>query len=120
MLLVESYVKYRAALRASLRAEYGLSFREVGPVECADLVAWLPAGSALWRAVGGHLAITETDHLLRALDYRLQILAWMQTEDAKKRRNQPKPPAPIPYSGEADLVNAHAERQAAARRRRAT
>lgn len=118
MLLVESHLKYRAALRASLRAEYGVGIGDLGVIETCDLVAWLPPGSALWRATGGPMSVGFSDHTLRVIDYRLQVLAWMQTEDAKKRRNQPKPPEPLPYASEARGVEAHAERQAAARRRR--
>ena len=120
MLLVESYLKYRAALRASLRAEYGVALGALGVIETCDLVAWLPPGSALWRATGGPMSIGFSDHTLRMIDYRLQILAWMQTEDATKNRNKPKLPEAVPYANEAHDTEVHAERQAAARRRRAS
>ena len=84
----------------------------------ADLVASLPPGSALWRSTGGAMSLAVGDELLRWLDYRLQVLAWLQTEDAQKKRNQPKQPERIPYAGEAKAEEAFAERQSAARRRR--
>lgn len=117
-MLVEVIALYEPALNASFRAEYGFRASDVAPLEAADLAAWLPAGCALWRAVGGPLALSGVEQGMRLLDYRLQVLAWMQTEDAKHRRNQPKPPKPTPYSGEAEASEAFANRQAAARRRR--
>lgn len=117
-MLVECVALYEHALVASFRAEYGMRWTDVDPLEAAELTAWLPAGCALWRAVGGPLALSSVEQGLRLLDYRLQVLAWMQTEDAKHRRNQPKPPQPTPYAGEAKADEAFANRQAAARRRR--
>lgn len=117
-MLVECIALYGPALNASFRSEYGFPVSEVDPMEAAELAAWLPAGCALWRAVGGPLALSGVEQGIRLLDYRLQVLAWMQTEDAKHRRNQPKPPQPTPYAGEAKADEAFANRQAAARRRR--
>lgn len=108
-------------MRASVRAEYGVAeIRTLRVFELAELIEWLPDGCALWRSSGGPRSITNEAHLLRMLDYRLQVLAWQQTEDAKHKRNQPKPPQPIPFAGEKAVEEAHAQRQAAARRRRAT
>lgn len=102
----------------SVRAEYGVDVRSVGLMELADMVAWLPAGCAFWRSVGGPLSLTVSEESFRWVEYRLQVLAWLQSADAEKKRNHPKPPERIPYSGEAKSEEAHAERQASARRRR--
>lgn len=86
--------------------------------ELADLVVSLPYGCALWRSTGGPMSLTIGEELSRWTGYRLEILAWLQTDDAKKKRNQPKPPERIPYTGEARAEESHANRQANARRKR--
>ena len=87
-------------------------------LETAELLTWLPAGSALWRAFGGDLAISEEAHQLRVIEYRLRVLAWQQTKDGRNGTNKPKPPEQIPTAGKRSESIAHAERQAAAHRRR--
>lgn len=114
MLLVESYLHHRSALRASLRAEYRISLGDLPVLETADLAAWLPAGSALWRAVGGPQALSESDHLLRIIDYRLQVLAWQQTKDGQHNRNRPVPPKDPPYASEVSAAGARQSRKAQA------
>lgn len=89
-----------------------------GMLETAELLTWLPAGAALWRSIGGDLAISEEAHQLRFIEYRLRVLAWQQTKDGKDGRNRPKPPKQIPLAGDRSDAVAHAERQAAAHRRR--
>jgi hypothetical protein len=86
-------VEHEGPLRASLRSEYGMNLRDPGVtlLDLADLVANLPAGCALYRAIGGPMAWTEEVHLLAAAEFRLRVLAWMKTEDGPKGRNQPKP-----------------------------
>jgi hypothetical protein len=84
----------------------------------ADFVGWLPPGCALWRSTGGPLAWSDDVRLLHEVEYRLRVLAWQQTKDAKSGRNQPKPPEEPKFTGEARTEQAHAERQAAARRKR--
>lgn len=118
MLLAEAHREHQWALRASLRAEYGIALRELGMLETAELLMWLPPGCALWRAFGGDLALNEEAHQLRLIEYRLRVLAWLQTKDAKSGRNRPEPPKPIPTAGKRDEGLVHAERQAAAYRRR--
>ena len=88
--------------------------------DLADLVAWLPAGSALWMAVGGPAALTAEAHELRAIEFRLRELGWMKSKDAQSGRNRPKPPDPVPFAHERraeDVVmsrksEAHLRRQA--------
>lgn len=119
LILSEGYSRHESALRASLRAEYQIrDIRRESVVDLADLVAWLPAGCAFWRSVGGPLSLTEQAHSLRMIDYRLQVLVWSKTKDAEHNRNHPTPPEPIPYAGEARVIESHAKRQAQARKRR--
>lgn len=86
-------LEHEGALRASLRAEYGLDLRDPGVslLDLADLAANLPPGCALFRAAGGAAAWTDQVHMLAAVEFRLRVLAWQKTEDGKKGRNQPKP-----------------------------
>ena len=118
-MLMECVALYEPVLNASMLTVYGLRWDQVDPVEGSELVAALPPGCALWRAVGGPLALTREEERLRWVEFRLQVLAWMQTEDAKHKRNQPKPPQPIPYAHEAVADEAYARRQLEARHRRA-
>ena len=117
-MLIECVALYEPALNASFRATYQARWDDFPPLESADLTAWIPAGSAIWQCTGGPLALSGIEKGLRLLDYRLEVLAWMKTEDAKHKRNQPKPPKPIPYAHEVAAEADHAERQMRARRRR--
>jgi len=87
-------------LRASLQAAYGIRLSTVranlGALELADLVAFLPDGCALWQSIGGSRAWSPEMHLLNHIEWRLQILDWRKTKAGKDGRNQPvltKPPA---------------------------
>lgn len=46
----------------------------------SDLVAYLPAGCALWLDAGGPRALSDEAHLLREAVFRLEVLAWQQTD----------------------------------------
>lgn len=122
MMLVECVALHEPALRASFLAVYRITVEGVDPLDAADLIVWLPPGCALWRSVGGPNSLTQEAHELRFVEWRLRVLAWMQTQDGHDGRNQPEPPAPIPYSGEveADALRAasRARRQLDARERR--
>lgn len=50
------------------------------PREIGDYVAHLPHGCALWVETGGWLALSDEAHLLRESVFRLEVLAWQQTE----------------------------------------
>lgn len=63
----------------------------MGASDLADLVANLPPGCALWRAIGGPLAWSQETHMLAAIEFRLRVLAWMKTQDGAKGRKPPKP-----------------------------
>lgn len=118
-MLVECVALHEPSLKASFWAVYGIGYDAVDVLDAADLTAWLPEGSALWRSVGGPLSITGVERELRVVDYRLQVLAWMKTKDGQAGRKQPKPPSPPPYTGQAAANELHANRQAMARERRA-
>lgn len=93
---------------------------EMSATDLADLVAWLPPGSPLWRAVGGQLAWSTVEHVGALIVHGLDRLEWRQTEDGSKGRNPPDPISPPPLAGETNEVEAktahkarlHAERQA--------
>lgn len=105
-----------------MRAEYRVDLREPGmnAADLADLVAWLPPGAPLWRAVGGALAWSPVEHVGALIVHGLDRLEWRQTEDGAKGRNPPDPISPPPLAGEANQAEAktahkariHAERQA--------
>lgn len=90
----------------------------VGLLELAELVAWLPPGSALWRSIGGPPAWSDETRMLSYVDLHVRELAWMQTEDAKKKRNQPKllDPPPFAFEREKDAKRASAKYEAMQRR----
>lgn len=118
MLLAEVYSNYRAPLLASLQSEYRIGLHDRPMHEVADMVAWLPPGCALWRAVGGPLSLSSTDELLMFVDFRLRYLLWQGTKDGQSNRNRPDPPKTPPYADARKQEQAHAERQADAYRRR--
>lgn len=98
---------FRAPLRASLRAEYGIDLRAPGMwwTDLADLVANFPPGAQFWRVFGGPLAWSDEVHALMAVEYDLRILAWQKTEDGSKGRGQPKPTEPPPLAGQVEKTD---------------
>lgn len=70
-----------------MRGDDGWSFRELG-----DLVAWLPAGCALWQSMGGPAAFTQETHALREANYTLRVMDWR----THGKGNFPKPQADVP------------------------
>lgn len=98
----EALTHHRGALRASLKAEYGINLRGHGLtlVELADLVAWLPAGCALWVSIGGPLGWSHEATLLNEVEFRLRVLAWQGTADGSKNHNQPVRVEPPKYAHE--------------------
>ena len=119
LILSEAYSNHEAALRASLRAEYQVrDMRAETLSDLADLVGGLPPGCALWRAIGGPMAWSEESHKLAILDYRIQMLTWMQSEDGSKGRNRPKPPSNPKYAREKAATEDETQRKADAYRKR--
>ncbi|MFI6042281.1 DUF5361 domain-containing protein [Nocardia sp. NPDC051321] len=59
--------------------------------ELKAIVKWLPADSALFRAMspdGNHWQLTQ--HLLADMTDSLRWLVWAKTEDARNGRNRPE------------------------------
>lgn len=82
-------------MRASLQAVYGIRLsavrEQLGALELADLVAFLPDGCALWQSVGGPRAWSAETHLLNQVEFRLRVLDWRKTKDGSGGKNPPKP-----------------------------
>lgn len=102
-------------MRASVRAEYGIGVRDVGVLELADLVAWLPKGCALWQSYGGENARSVEVEALLLIDYRLRQQMWV---NGGKKGPEPEYPAPPPLASERRAGEAQMARKAAARERR--
>ncbi|WP_119697045.1 hypothetical protein [Microbacterium halotolerans] len=93
--------RHEDALRASLQAEYGLRLLpDAGgrtqpprtPGEVADLVEWLPAGTALARAVGGMPALSTEAAMTRELEHTERLIAWASSGG----RGAKPDPIPLP------------------------
>lgn len=120
MLLAEAVTHHASALSASLLSVYGIRVNDRSPLELADLVAWLPPGCPLWRAIGGPLAWSDEMQMLSVVDFRLRVLAWQQTDDGHKGRKAPTPPKPPPYAHERDAEKQKITARAAAHAERAS
>ena len=108
MILSAGLAFHQGALRAALRATYGVDLREVleeytmTVLDLADLVVWLPAGCAFWQDVGGPTALSPEARELRRVGY------WLRVLDYRERGSKGDKPRPDP---EPDY--AHERRQAA-------
>ena len=124
-MLVGALVEHEGALRASLRAEYGIDLRNpgMGWHDLADMVRWLPAGCPLWQATGGPLALSTEVHAILAVRHGTDVLAWQNTGimQHKPRGKAPKPMPDPPYAAElkAQQERAEAKRDRYLKRRRA-
>lgn len=85
-------------MRASLRAVYQVDLDDpgMGASALADLVAWLPPGSALWRQLGGPMAWPDEVAMLAVVERQVRVLAWQQTKDGRSGTNPPRPMEPPP------------------------
>lgn len=105
-MLAEGLRDHRAALSASLWAEYRIDLESpsVGLWRLAELVACLPAGCAFWRSVGGPLAWSTELHMLAAIEFRVRVLEW---QNAGGKGEKPKAVQHPPYAAavEADQQN---------------
>ncbi|WP_121688144.1 hypothetical protein [Mycetocola lacteus] len=108
-------------MTAALRAEYGLSLptilraRTMLLTELADLVSYLPAGSALWQSVGGPLAISDAIRAGQAVAHTIQMVAW---SEGGRKGPKPEIAAPPPYAHERREQERVMTRKAEAYRRR--
>lgn len=102
-MLAGALTHHEGALRASLRAVYGITdVRNPGCslTELADYAAHLPAGCPLWLAIGGPAAWSSEVHALMAVEFRLRVLAWQKTDDGRRGINAPQPEEPPRYAHE--------------------
>lgn len=99
-------------MRASLLAVYQMRLEDARLLptrEVADLVAWLPAGCALWKAVGGPAALSDEVRALRDVEFRLRVLDWRMRQS---KGTQPKPTPDPPYAHEKRAAEAKQSRKA--------
>lgn len=117
MMLVVALVSHEGALRASLRAEYGIDLRNpgIGSLDLADLTVNLPPGCAFWQSFGGPKAWTDEVHALMMIEHDTRHGHWLQ---AGGKGLPPKPIEPPPFSGEERRRNAVAQRRAQRRAKR--
>ena len=125
-------LEHESALRASLQGEYQLrllpDYRtepERTLSELADYVAHLPPGCALWREVGGVLALTTEAQLTREVVFRLDGLAYQNAGgQGRKPERLPLPRAAAEERAEKrerdERMAAKARRHAERDRRRST
>ncbi len=111
------YAHHRDALRAALRATYGIDLsRATEPLhELADLVVWLPGGSVLWQATGGPLARSREEQTLLLVDLHVRQFMWLR---GGKHGPEPKYPAAPPEAAERRKQNEATARKAARYARR--
>lgn len=113
-MLADALHNHRGALRASLMEVYGLRLDDAleDVLELADLMAWLPAGCALWRAFGGPAAISEEVHAIQMLDYSVRVLDYHAGRQGKGKK--PQPPKTPPFAHEKRAEDAKVRRKAEA------
>ena len=117
-MLAVALARHEGGLRASLRAEYGMRVNELRdlPVdEAADLVWWLPPGSAFWRSFGGPPSLTDEQRELRDVKFLLRVLDWRM----RQSKGTPPKPDPVPtWAHEKDAREKQIHRKAEAYLRR--
>ncbi|MEE6280144.1 DUF5361 domain-containing protein [Georgenia sp. MJ170] len=91
--------RHGGALKADLRREYQVDILDlyrglIGIEDVADLVAYLPPGSAVWREHGGPAAWTDAVAMGAQVEHAVRMAHWARTEDAKHNRNRPEPLRP--------------------------
>jgi hypothetical protein len=84
-------------------------------MEVADLVAWLPAGCAFWRDVGGPNAWSREERVLHDVEFQLRYLMYLQPNTSGTK---PKPTPPPPFAHERRAAEAKQSRKAEAFLRR--
>lgn len=112
-MLADALHNHRGALRASLMEVYALRLDEQEDVlELADLVAWLPAGCALWRSFGGPAAVSEEVRAIQMLDYSVRVLDYHAGRHGKGKK--PQPPKTPSFAHEKRAEDAKVRRKAEA------
>lgn len=78
-----------------MQEAYGICIDDIGagvaPRHAAALAAQLPDGGRLKRAIAPADAWSPSDYMLHSIEYSLRVLIWMQSKDAERGRNRPKP-----------------------------
>lgn len=85
------------------------------PLKTADLVAWLPPGSPVWRSFGGPAAISDEHRALQMLDYTVRVVDF---HVRKGKGKKPQPPKNPPFAHEKRSEDAKVRRKAEALVRR--
>lgn len=82
-------------LRADFQQFYGLDLdgmgREYTCEHAAALAAQLPRESRCFRAEAPACEWGDSEYLLASIEHTARLLLWSKTEDARRRRNVPKP-----------------------------
>lgn len=81
------------------------------PSNLAELVAWLPPGSPVWRSFGGPAAISDEVRAIQMLDYTTRVVDFHLVKGKGKK---PQPPKTPPYAHEKRSEDARVRRKAEA------
>lgn len=99
--------------------EYGLRLSEAllwPATELADMVGWLPAGCALWRAIGGPAAVSDEARATQMLDYSVRVLDYHAGRHGKGKKPQPPKDPPFAHEKRADDARVRRKAEAVVRR----
>lgn len=97
MFLAVCEEEYPDQLRADFQEYYRLNIDRMGSSDgfshshAAVLAAQLPQHSRVFCAIDPNNAWTDEVMFLAHIEYGIRVLAWQQTKDGQKGRNQPKP-----------------------------
>lgn len=89
----------------------------MSPLDLADLVIWLPAGSAFWMSAGGPAALSREVRELRRVGFLLRVLDF---RFRGSKGQKPKPDPEPAWEHEKRQQQAVLERKAEAFLRRQT
>lgn len=68
-----------------------VALKEDSWLRIANLAAELPKEARSWRELFPEYEWSTDTYLLHAIEYLCRVLVWMQTKDAQKGANRPKP-----------------------------
>lgn len=87
--------EFPGELRADFQQYYGLNIDDMGVLythsHAAELAAYLPKGCRTRAAVHPCDEWSEELYILSSIEYSLRVLAWQNTDAAKKGLGKPKP-----------------------------
>lgn len=81
------------------------------PLKTAELAAWLPAGSPVWRSFGGPAAVSDEQRAIQMLDYSVRVVDF---HVRKGKGKKPQPPKNPPFAHERRSEDAKVRRKAEA------